>query len=82
MTTVNIPQAPIDVENWTAPVDTDLKWISLGNYMFCALLEELRLGGYQVKQLQESDAQSLIDDANTNIAAMVSAIDSMYVAGK
>jgi hypothetical protein len=82
MISVQIPQAPIAVTGWEEPTDPDLKWISLGNYQFCALLEALRVGGYQVKQLQESDAQSLIDDANTNIAAMVAAIDSMYVPGK
>lgn len=82
MISVQIPQAPITVTGWAEPTDSDLRWISLGNYMFCALLEALRIGGYQIKQLQESDAQTLIDDANTNIAAMVAAIDSMYVVGK
>jgi hypothetical protein len=82
MISIQIPQSPITVTGWAPPSDLDLKWISLGNYMFCALLESLRIGNYQIKQLQESDAQGLIDDANTNIAAMVAAIDSIYAGGK
>jgi hypothetical protein len=78
MISVQIPQSPITVTGWTTPTDPDLKWISLGNYMFCSLLEACRIANYQIRQLQESDAQSLIDEANTNISAMVSAIDSIY----
>lgn len=78
MIEVGIPASPIEVSGWTPPTDPDLKWVSLLNYTVARLLEDLRLQGFKFRQIEESDAQNMIDSANSQISASVAAFTGLY----
>ena len=80
MTETPIPVMP-ELGAWAEPTDPDLKWISLASWCYCQLYKAHEQSGYKARVLQQSDIDTMLANANSNIAAMLTDIDSAYSGG-
>ncbi len=79
MIDIQYPSLP-DEKSWTPPVDDDLYWVSMANYLICQIIKSASTEGLRIRQVQESDVISLISSTNETIQEMSSSIqNSLYV---
>lgn len=80
MNEVSIPVLP-SLGDWSEPTDPDLKWISLACWCYCQLYNAHEQAGYKARVVTQTDVDDMLNDANSGISDMLSAIDSAYEGG-
>jgi hypothetical protein len=79
MIELSVPQPPLEMQEWAAPVDDDLYYISLASYRYCQLMDALANNGYKIRQATQSD----IDSAGASLTTVMdSVLSALYPGGE
>lgn len=79
MIEISVQASPVDISGgFVAPVDTDLLYISAACFWVLQTANALNAAGAKMRQIENSDASSLISDTETAINSVLSAISSGF----